>query len=94
MSGMKSLLGDMTFEEFEEMRRDVLEKLRDRQWTKFEEEYCENARQLYNYWLQIGGRVLIHNWVHDHGGCVLESEIVECMYFMFDSFVDWLESFE
>lgn len=81
----------MDFEDFEVQCKTVLEKIKD--IDDFSEAYCEDARTMFNYWLEIGGRELIHKWVNDRGGYITENKVEECMIYMFVSFVGWLESF-
>lgn len=93
MASMKNLLGDMDFEEFEVTCRTVLEKLTSMDVEMANEPYHEEARKLFNYWIEIGGRELIQKWVRDRGGYILELNVEECMTYMYDSWIGWLEGF-
>jgi hypothetical protein len=93
MANMKDLLGDMDFEEFEVMRKSVLQKMKRANWKLLTESDNE-TKTIYNYWLEIGGKELIKNWVNDHGSHMTEVRVLEGISYIVGAFISWLESFE
>jgi hypothetical protein len=92
MSKMKDLLGDMTLEEFEVIRKTVLEevkKLYDSKIVKVSPE----ALKLYDYWLELHGKQYAQQWVKYNGsdGHINHEQVLVLISEMFGKFEKWLE---
>jgi hypothetical protein len=96
MSNMKEVLGDMTLEEFEAKRKLVLEKLKDISFYEIDEEYCADARDLYDCWLEIQGKEYTQKWVKYNGtnGQINTEQVNVLIKELIFKFKKWLESFE
>jgi transketolase len=92
MSGMKDLLGDMTLEEFEVMRKTVLEQI-EKLYDSNDVEISSDARKLYDYWLELQGKEYAQKWVKYNGsnGHINHEQVNVLITEMFNKFEKWLD---
>jgi phosphopantothenoylcysteine synthetase/decarboxylase len=91
MAGFKNLLGDILFEEFEDLCKTVLDSLKESDINKFDENMDDETNKLYDYWLEIGGKELARKWVNDNGGTIIIVRKDEFRQYLIAAFIGWLE---
>lgn len=96
MSKVKSLMGDMEFEEFLAKRKWVLDRIKGLDVNRFNDISCDIINTFYNCWLDMGGRLMAGARMYNYyGGRVTTVEQVdEFAQYLLDKFIDWLESFK
>lgn len=96
MSNMKNVVVDTTSEEFEVKRKLVLKRLDKIHLDEIDGEYCAEARELYDYWLEIHGREYTQKWVKYNGsnGQINTEQLNVLIKELMLKFRGWLESFE
>jgi len=86
---MKNLF-DMTYEEIKEVRKSVLNHIKNTDFETNTEEYV-NSRMLYSYWLRHEGIELGREWIAERGGRIIDGQPKEYITYMVGKFSEWLE---
>ena len=91
VSNIKNLLGDMDFEEFEELREAVLNEIKDTDMSNIIELCCTEGNVLYKFWMQLDGQTLLKQWLFDHKDVSDKVYYMDLMRYLSNNFVEWLE---
>jgi len=95
MSSMKNLLGDMTFEEFEAKRKQVLGLFADSISLEELENQQVYTGELYRMWKELHGNDLTVEYIEKIGNVDLTWEQIDTgAKMLVDGFISWLESYE